>query len=246
MSLDGSTVNVEDYPLLWIEETYYNTYKANTFVLPTNSGNDIWAGDAVDYAAVAIIIIENKSLTTDFTSTLLSKFRNLSRLLLSQNSITTVDVTNNPLLERLFVGNTNVSSIDLSNNPLLINFGAGNANLSTLDLSNNPLLTELRIWGNNLSTIDLSNNPLVETLELFANTNITNIDLSNNTLLTYVRTQSTKSDELVNSQMLIDLDGHGLSNGYFQSSIFGGGSLTTAGTTAKTNLQGKGWTIVGI
>jgi hypothetical protein len=50
----------------------------------------------------------------------------------------------------------------------------------------------------------------------------------------------------INSQLLVDLDGHGLSNGYFQSSIFGGGSLTAAGQTAKTNLQAKGWTVIGI
>jgi len=35
-------------------------------------------------------------------------------------------------------------------------------------------------------------------------------------------------------------------NGYIESSIFGGGTLTAAGLTAKTNLQSKGWTIVGL
>jgi hypothetical protein len=50
----------------------------------------------------------------------------------------------------------------------------------------------------------------------------------------------------VNSQILIDLDAHGLSNGNLNSSIFGGGTLTAAGQTAKTNLLSKGWTIVGI
>jgi hypothetical protein len=48
------------------------------------------------------------------------------------------------------------------------------------------------------------------------------------------------------SQMLIDLDGHGQIDGYFRTEITGGGSLTTAGQTAKSNLLSKGWTIIGI
>jgi hypothetical protein len=50
----------------------------------------------------------------------------------------------------------------------------------------------------------------------------------------------------MNSQLLVDLDNNAVLNGYFQSSIFGGGSLTAAGQTAKTNLQAKGWTVIGI
>jgi hypothetical protein len=61
-----------------------------------------------------------------------------------------------------------------------------------------------------------------------------------------LKCQLNQLDNIVNSQILIDLDGHGLSNGYFRSSIFGGGVLTTAGTTAKNNLLAKGWTIVGL
>jgi hypothetical protein len=64
--------------------------------------------------------------------------------------------------------------------------------------------------------------------------------------LSDLRCYNNQLDNLVNSQILIDLDSHGLSNGYLRSSIFGGGSLTTAGQTAKANLLSKGWTIVGI
>tara|TARA_R110000822_G_C15073479_1_gene468873 strand:- start:8 stop:229 length:222 start_codon:yes stop_codon:yes gene_type:complete len=60
------------------------------------------------------------------------------------------------------------------------------------------------------------------------------------------RCQNNQLNAAVNSQLLIDLDGHGLSNGYFQSTIFGGGTLTTAGLAAKASLLLKGWTIVGL
>jgi hypothetical protein len=236
-------VNVEDFPLLWINDNYYDTFKGNTFI---PAGTDcIEGGKKADYDAVTNIDLQSQSLTTDFT--FLNKFNNLQVLLLANNNnVDTINVTQNFKLGLLFFSNTLVDSIDSSNNPLLTSLGCGGAELNSIDLSNNPLLVELRLWGNNLSSIDLSNNPLIETLELFANTNITNIDISNNPLITYIRTQSTKCNEIVNSQILIDLDGHGQINGYFQSSIFGGGSLTAAGLTAKNNLQAKGWTIVGV
>jgi hypothetical protein len=288
LSLDGSTVNVEDYPLLWIYETYYNTYKGNTFVLPTNAGNDIWAGDAIDYTGVNSIDLNGNSLTTNFSTTLMGKFKNIELLYLYDNSITFVDVTvlqkatviaiynnaltgnydftNNTLLTELNIRNNNITSVDVSTCLVLDTFSCQNNDLPTLDVTNNTALTELQafsndlpsidvtnntaltllyLFSNDLTSIDLSNNVLLNTLYLQSN-DLDDLDISNNTLLTNLRIQNNELDNLVNSQILIDLDGHGLSNGYLQSTIFGGGSLTTAGTTAKTNLQGKGWTIVGI
>jgi hypothetical protein len=288
LSLDGSTVNVEDKPLLWIAETYYNTYNGNTFVLPTNSGNDIWAGDAIDYAGVTLINLHSNSLTTNFSTTLLSKFNNLQLLYLYDNSIpfidTTVltkaividiyenaltgsyDFTESTLLTELNIRNNSITSVDIStclvldffscqhndltsidvtNNTLLTEFQAWSNDLTSIDVTNNTLLTLLYLFNNSLTTIDVSNNTLLDALYLF-NNDLTDLDISNNTLLTNLRCHTNELDNLVNSQILIDLDSHGLSNGYLQSTIFGGGSLTTAGTTAKINLQGKGWTIVGI
>ena len=267
MSLDGSTVNVEDYPLLWIEETYYNTYNGNTFVLPTNAGNDIWAGDAIDYAGVTAIHLNGNSLTANFSTTLMSKFKNIELLYLYNNLIPFVDITvlqkatviaiynnaltgdydftNNTLLTQLNIRNNNITGVDVSTCLVLDTFSCQNNDLPTLDITNNTALTELQAFSNDLPSVDVSNNTLLTLLYLFSN-DLDDLDISNNTLLTNLRIQNNELDNLVNSQILIDLDGHGLSNGYLQSTIFGSGSLTTAGTTAKTNLQGKGWTIVGI
>ena len=245
---DSKLVKVEDYPWTWIFGNggvgFYSTYKDNVF--KPSDDFTIEVGSEANYAAVTGIDLSNQSLTTDFTSGLLSKFKYLYSLLLNQNAISNVNVTQNEFLGRLFIGNSNITSIDIGNNVNLTNLGIGGANLTSINLSNNPLLAEVRLWGNQLSSIDLSNNPQIEILELFANTGITNIDLSNNPLLTYVRTQSTKCNENVNSKMLTDLDSHGLPDGYFHSSIFGGAALTAAGLIAKSNLQAKGWNIVGL
>jgi len=64
--------------------------------------------------------------------------------------------------------------------------------------------------------------------------------------LTYLACHLNQITNTINSQILVDLDNNGNSNGFFQSSITGGGSLTTAGSAAKTSLQAKGWNIVGI
>lgn len=279
---------MEDYPLLWIEESYYNTYAGDTFVLPTNAGNEIWAGDAVDYRNISYIDLNSKSLTTNFSTTLLSKFKYIELLYLYTNSIPFVDVTllkmatDIVLYENLLTGsydftectfvtelnirNNSITSVDVSMCLLLSIFSCQNNDLTALNVTNNTALTELQAWSNDITSIDVTNNTLLTLLYLFSNdltsidvsnntlltalylqsNDLTDLDISANTLLTNLRCQNNDLDNLVNSQILIDLDSHGLSNGYFQSTIFGGGSLTAAGTTAKNNLLAKGWTIVGV
>jgi hypothetical protein len=275
---------VEDFPLNWIDGTYYSTYKGNTFQVSSieNAKSD------AEYDAVTTINLSNQSLTTDFT--FLDKFKNLINLLLSDNNINIIDLSKiyNKLLikniaiknnniticdlqgfnnvesvlihtnnisevdfsdllsvERLEFYTNNISEVDLSNSSNLdILIGFQN-NLTNIDLSNNTLLTELTLFSNSITSIDLSNNTLLINCKVQSN-DLTDIDLSNNTLLTDVRIHNNELDAATNSQVLIDLDSHGQNNGYLQSTIFGGGSLTSAGQTAKSNLLSKGWTIVGI
>lgn len=276
--------NVEDYPLNWIDGTYYSTYKGNTFQVSSIEN----VKSEAEYDAVTTINLSNESLTTDFT--FLDKFKNLINLLLSDNSIDVIDLSiiydkslikniaikNNNIttcdlqgfnnvesllihtnninevdfsdllsVERLEFYANNISEVDLSNSSNLdILIGFQN-NLTNIDLSNNTLLTQLTLFSNSITSIDLSNNTLLTICKIQSN-ELINIDLSNNTLLTEVRIHNNELDAATNSQVLIDLDSHGLSNGYLQSSIFGGGSLTAAGQTAKANLLTKGWTIVGL
>jgi hypothetical protein len=191
---------VEDFPRQWIA-LYHNTFKGNTFKIEGTGCVNF--GGVSDYAAITGIDIRSKSLTTNFTAKLMSKFFNLQNLNVAGNSIEILDLSKNYLLETL-----NCQVNDLTN----------------LDTSNNPLLDTLLFRANDISALDISNNPL----------------------LTFLRVSSNNLNASVNSQLLIDLDSHGLSNGNFTSHITGGGSLTTAGSAAKTALQGKGWSIVGL
>ena len=195
----STTYNVEDYPLNWIDGTYYLTYKGNTFEVPSLEN----AKSEAEYNAVTLIDLASQSLTTDFTNTLLSKFVGLEDIFIANNSISVLDVTN------------------------LVN------------------LTQLYCYGNSVSILDVVNLIELTTLHIHY-TQIDFLDFTNLTKLNNFNGFGAKLNNTMNSQLLVDLDNNAVLNGYFQSSIFGGGSLTAAGQTAKTNLQAKGWTVIGI
>ena len=163
------------------------------------------------------------------------------------NNSCTISRVPNPKIEQLYINTCSASNLDLSlcpNLQILNAFQCGITSLSTLISVN---ITQLALHQNAILSVDLSSYTLLETLFLQAQSvSFTDIDVSNNPLLLDLRIFNNDINAAVNSQVLIDLDTHGLNNGYFRSSIFGGGSLTTAGATAKANLQAKGWTIVGI
>ena len=212
--------NVEDYPLNWIDGTYYSTYKGNTFQVSSIEN----VKSEAEYNAVTSIFLNSLSLTTDFTSTLLGKFNNLSNFRCFSNQISVLDVSQN----------TNLTQLQCYGNQL-----------TALDVSQNINLTLLFCQSNQLTTLDISQN--VNLVTLFCQVNqLTTLDISQNVSLKTLVCHTNQLDATTNSQILIDLDTNGQNNGLFSSSIFGGGSLTAAGQTAKINLLSKGWTIVGI
>lgn len=118
------TVDVEDYPLLWIDGGYVDVEgnKGDTFAV-TGTGC-VFVGDALNYSVVTIITLTNKALTTNFTATLLDKFVRLQTLDLASNLITQISLA----------GLTALQFITLTNNRLNV-------------LKNYELLTELAANG---------------------------------------------------------------------------------------------------
>jgi len=306
----NATLRIEDFPLLWIEGNggsgYYDSYKGDTFEI--SGSGCVYGGSVSDYAAVISIDLNNKSLTTNFTDVMLSKFVSLTYLHCHTNSISTLDVSNLTSLTSLICFSNTISTLNISNltslnhlacatnsinildvsNLTSLNYLSCVANsISILDVSSLTSLTYLHCHTNSISTLDVSNLTSLTSLICFSNTistlNISNLtsltflncsrnsistldvtnltslitlicfsnsvstlDLSNSTSLTYLDCRLNQITNTTNSQILVDLDNNGNSNGYFQSSIFGGGSLTTAGAAAKAALQSKGWNIVGL
>lgn len=101
----------------------------------------------------------------------------LTKLWCGYNSgITTLDVSNNSLLENIFVNDTSIEVLDFSNNPNLSNIVASsNTSLVQLNLrnGNNTAITNLLLTGTtNLTCIQVDDAD-------YANSNFTNIDSAN-------------------------------------------------------------------
>lgn len=85
-------------------------------------------------------------------------------------------------LRKLNVSNNQLTSIDLSKNTELVEINIGYNQLTSIDLSKNTGLVEINIEYNQLTSIDLSKNTKLVNLNVSDN-QLTSIDLSKNTKL---------------------------------------------------------------
>ncbi len=110
-------------------------------------------------------------------------FKNLTKLNLGENDLTSIDLSQNKNLTELYLHSNDLTSIDLSQNKNLTNLNLSYNDLTSIDLSQNKNLTELSLFSNDLTSIDLSQNKNLTELRLFRN-DLTSIDLSQNENLT--------------------------------------------------------------
>ncbi|MEM6719888.1 MAG: lectin-like protein [Bacteroidota bacterium] len=85
-------------------------------------------------------------------------------------------------LEELIMFNNNISSLDLSNNTALSSLSASNNNLSTIDVSTNTNLTLVALQDNNLTSFDTTGLTSLQFL-ILNNNPIISLDVSTNTAL---------------------------------------------------------------
>ncbi|MCX7549415.1 immunoglobulin domain-containing protein [Xanthomarina sp. F2636L] len=117
---------------------------------------------------------------TDLTG--IEGFTNLVSLYASDNSINTIDVSQNTALEYLYLANNQLTGLDISNNSNLIRLVANDNAITTLDVTQNVALERLQIENNQISTIDVTNNTALILLYL-ENNLLTSVDVSQNTSL---------------------------------------------------------------
>ena len=98
------------------------------------------------------------------------------------NNLSNIDLSNNTLLKMFDCWGNNFTSLNLSNNILLETLVARANPISTLDLSENTLLKYLNCSYCPLTSLNLTNNSELEYLEIIK-TSLSNIDLSQNTNL---------------------------------------------------------------
>ena len=93
-----------------------------------------------------------------------------------------IDVTANKKLMWLTITNNKITSIDLSQNTELDGLWAGDNPLESLDVTANKKITTLKIYNTNIQSIDLSNNTELKKFECH-DCNMLSLDLTKNTKL---------------------------------------------------------------
>ena len=88
-------------------------------------------------------------------------FTNIDTLLCSSNSISSIDISNNPQLLALVAQNNQINTVDVSNNTALNMLVLDNNQLTTINISNNPNLGVFSVGQNRFSNLDISNNILL-------------------------------------------------------------------------------------
>ncbi len=167
----------------------------------TNMDGEIQVSEAL---AVSTLNLNNANISNTEG---LQAFTNLINLVITNNPITSINLSGNINLETLNCNNNDLLSLDLSSNPNLITVFAITNHLAFIDVSNNPAietlwvgdnsdmlsldvsscssLVELRCSGNAISSLDLTNNPLLEVLWCEFN-QISSLDITNNPNLTFL------------------------------------------------------------
>lgn len=132
-----------------------------------------------DFINLTILYVTNNQLTSlDLSSNTL-----LEDLYCTFNNLTSLTLPNTSTLEDVWChDNSSLASLDVTGNSGLKWLATFKCNLSSLDLTNNTQLEVLRARENNLSTIDVTQNINLIELSLSTN-NINTIDLSQNTNL---------------------------------------------------------------
>ncbi|WP_298513471.1 hypothetical protein [uncultured Kordia sp.] len=115
---------------------------------------------------VANLSINNQNIA-DLTG--IEDFTVLQTLNASNNSLTTLDVTQNTLLELLNVRDNQLTTVDLSNNTALEDLEIDANNLESLDVSTNTLLTQIAADNNSITSLDLTTNTVLENLSITDN-----------------------------------------------------------------------------
>ena len=110
----------------------------------------------------------------------INKLTNLTKLNVSYNSLTTLDVSKNTSLTELYADNNSLTTLDVSKNTNLTYLNVDENNLTTLNVSNTRL-SSLRLTGiSNLTKLNANNSSLESIEGLNTLTKLTELDLSNN------------------------------------------------------------------
>ncbi len=152
--------------------------------IDTNYDNEIQVTEA---HAVMDLILGDAFLTnnqiTDMTG--IEAFTNITSLQCIVNQITSLDLSQNTVLEYLDCSTNNISFLDVSQCAVLKELHCWENNLSNIDISQNTILEVIRCYDNVLSSLDTNNNTILEKIYCGSN-QLSEIEVSQNLALRYL------------------------------------------------------------
>ena len=122
-------------------------------------------------------------------------FPNLKKLNCGHNRLTSLDVSENTVLQELVCWENQLTSLDVSQNTALQELACFENKLTSLDVRQNPALQKLSCWDNRLTELDVSKNTELTYLKCSYN-RLTELDVSQNTKLTELYFVSNKITSL--------------------------------------------------
>lgn len=145
----------------------------------TNNDGEIQLSEA---EAVITLIIENENISSLEG---LQSFINIEDLLLDNDQLTDLDVTQLPNLNYLLCKRNQLTSLDVTQNPNLEYLFFDFNQVTGIDLTQNSNLRVLTSWDNQLISLNLTQNPDLFTLDCRDN-QIDNLNLSQNPNLVFM------------------------------------------------------------
>ncbi|MGB0917795.1 MAG: T9SS type A sorting domain-containing protein [Flavobacteriales bacterium] len=164
-------------PTVNIPDPAFKTFLVTNTAINTNMDSEIQTNEAhafTDYFDCSDLGI------TDLTG--IEAFDAITTLNCSDNSLGTIDLSNNTALTYLNCSSAGLNALDITQNTALTNLQCVGNNLSVLDLTQNPGLTHLSCNANNIGALDLSQNIGLLSFSCGGN-NITSLDFSQNPLV---------------------------------------------------------------
>ena len=152
------------------------------YELNLNNRNIVDLTGIQDFSALSILNAQGNSIS----SIDISQNPHLRTINLLNNNLSELNISNNTKLKNLYIRSNNIQSIDLSNNVDLLRLDIADNQFSNLNISNNNALINLTITDNNISSLDVSDKSSLEILSA-SNNNLSSLDITNNTLLEDLR-----------------------------------------------------------
>ena len=178
MRLEAHNCGLEDHCAINELNLYYN--KKLTFI---DLGGNKLGSFAIRYGKRALEVLDVTD--NNLTSFDVSHNDKLTTLILDDNQVGSIDVSKCPELKVLYVDNNGLTQLDVSKNNKLEELTFNGNPIGTIDISNNSALTDLSCSNCELTELDLSNAPHL-LLVICRKNQLTALDVTHNPELGYL------------------------------------------------------------